>query len=371
MKPRAELLVVAGEPSGDMLGARVVAELGVPSFGLGGTELQAAGTELIADVGRAAAMGLSAPLASAPAFLRAVLDLSRAVRKRRPRAALLVGFSEVNARIATWLKRRRVRVVWYAPPQVWAWRRGRAARIARTVDRLAVLLPFESDVWRRAGGRADYVGHPAFDRARRGPRQTTASAGPRLVALLPGSRKHELLAHLPAMLDAVSNHATPRGVALSARVVLSRALPEDTRNWARRAAAERGVLVSSDPIEIAVRGAHAAVVSSGTATLECAALGVPPVIVYRTDRVTHFVARNLVRVPWIGLPNLVLRRHAFPELVQGAVTAERIGDALRQILEDPAPHLSACDETLTAMSEGLGAGTAAERVAHMVEPWLS
>jgi len=173
------------------------------------------------------------------------------------------------------------------------------------------------------------------------------------------------------MLDAVSNQATPRGVALSARVVLSRALPEDTRNWARRAAAERGVVVSSDPVEVAVRGAHAAVVSSGTATLECAALGVPPVIVYRTDRVTHFVARNLVRVPWIGLPNLVLQRPAFPELVQGAVTAERIRDALRPILEDPDHHLSACDETRNALSEGLGAGTAAERVAHMVEPWLS
>jgi lipid-A-disaccharide synthase len=186
------------------------------------------------------------------------------------------------------------------------------------------------------------------------------------VALLPGSRKQEVLAHLPAMLSAVVERS-----ALDARLVLSRALPEATRTWAGRCAAERGVAVTSEPVELAIRGAHAAVVSSGTATLEAAALGVPPVIVYRTDRVTHFVAKRLVRVPWIGLPNLVLGRAAFPELVQSRATAELISDALWTILDEPNAYYAACDETMEALTEGLGGGTAAERVARMVDPWLS
>jgi lipid-A-disaccharide synthase len=101
------------------------------------------------------------------------------------------------------------------------------------------------------------------------------------------------------------------------------------------------------------------------------ALGVPPVIVYRTDRVTHVVAKRLVRVPWIGLPNLVLGRPAFPELIQGAATAERISDALRAILDAPNAYFAACDETIEALTDGLGSGSAAERVARMVAPWLS
>jgi lipid-A-disaccharide synthase len=173
------------------------------------------------------------------------------------------------------------------------------------------------------------------------------------------------------MLDAVSHHARRGGTAVDARVILSRALPAETQRWARHTAAECGVAVSSDPIEIATAGAHAAVVSSGTATLECAALGIPPVIVYRTDRMTHFVAKRMVRVCSIGLPNLILGRKAFPELVQNAVTATCIWSALRPVLEDPSRLRTACDETLAALSKGLGAETAAARVAHMVEPWLS
>jgi lipid-A-disaccharide synthase len=342
------------------MAARVVTELGGPAFGLGGRELRAAGTDLVADVGSHAAMGLRAPIGNAPALIRALIELARAVRRRRPRAALLVGFSDVNARLSPWLKRRGVHVVWYAPPQVWAWRRRRAPHIARTVDHLALLLPFETDVWRRAGARADYVGHPALDRVPSPP----SDSEPRFVALLPGSRKHEVTAHLPAMVGAVTARA------LAARVVLSPALPRATRDWARRIAAERGIAVASDPIERAIAGASAAIVSSGTATLECAALGIPPVIVYRTDPVTHFVAKRAIRVSSIGLPNLVLGRSAFPELVQSSVTAGRISHALGGILDDPTWHRRTCDEVRAALSKGLGTGTAAARVARIVEPWL-
>lgn len=368
MRRSGELLIAAGEPSGDALGARVVTELAARTFGIGGAELRAAGTDLVADLSRVAAMGLRAPLGSAPAVVHAVLALARAIEHRRPQAALLVGFSEVNARLAPWLRRRGVHVVWCAPPQVWAWRPGRAVRIAGSVERLAVLLPFETEVWRRAGGRAEYVGHPALDRVP-SPERPRAQSERRLIALLPGSRRQEVFAHLPAMLGAAKILGASTGAA--ARIVLSPALPEAPKRWVQRMAAEHGVTISSDSIEVALAAAQAAVVSSGTATLECATLGVPPVIVYRTDRLTHLVAKRLLCVQSIGLPNLVLGRPVFPELVQDALTPDRVASALHEILNDPGHYKAACEETRATLSAGLGAGTAAARVARIVEPWLA
>ena len=141
----SELLVVAGEASGDALAAPVVERLGAPSFGLGGHALRSAGCDVLSDVPALSAMGLAA-VRRGPAILAAVAVMALAVRRRRPRAALLVGFSELNARLAPWLRARGVRVAWYAPPQVWAWRKRRARVIAAACDRLAVVLPFELSV---------------------------------------------------------------------------------------------------------------------------------------------------------------------------------------------------------------------------------
>src|SRR5262249_7440141 len=149
------------EPSGDALAADVVARLGRPSFGLGGPRLARAGTDVLVDLRSFTSMGIAPVLLRAPRLLGASRALARAVRLHRPRAALLVEFSELNARLAPRLKHRGARVLWYAPPQVWAWRPGRAPGIAADVDRLAVLLPFETEAWRKAGGTVDYVGHPA------------------------------------------------------------------------------------------------------------------------------------------------------------------------------------------------------------------
>lgn len=366
------MLVVAGEASGDALGARVVAELGVPAFGVGGSELAAAGTELVADIRNVSAMGIRAALASVPALARIIPTLVAAISARRPRAALLVAFSEINARLAPWLRRRGIRVLWYAPPQVWAWRAGRAATIARTVDRLAVVLPFERAVWRRAGADVEYVGHPALDRARAGGIGSRLRGRGPVIALLPGSRNHEVHAHLPSMLEAVDGLIDPvSSERAESRIILASSLSDGAAAWVQRRARARGVAVTTEPLEEAAAGADIAIVSSGTATLECAALGVPPVIIYRTDPVTYAVAKHWVRVPSIGLPNLLLGRRAFPELVQRGVTPARIRDAAVKLLKNPEPYRAACDEARTTLSETLGEGTPGTRVARMIEPWLS
>ncbi|HVW26255.1 MAG TPA: lipid-A-disaccharide synthase [Polyangiaceae bacterium] len=354
-----DLLVVAGEASGDALAAEVLDDLRAPSFGLGGRRLAGAGAELVADVGSFSAMGVTAVLPRVSRLALALGALAVAVRRRRPAAALLVGFSEANARVADWLKRRGTRTLWYAPPQVWAWRPERAPSIAKNCERLAVLLPFEAPHWARSGARVDYVGHPAASRV-------SAAPARRAVALLPGSRSHEVRAHLPPLL-AASRRLMESG--FDAELVLAEGLDARTTSWAERRARESGVrVVRRGVTEIA--GAAAAVVASGTATLECAALGVPPVIVYRTDPLTFAVAARLVRVDHVGLPNLVLGERAFPELLQREVTPRAIAGALSEVLRDGERYRALCGKVRGALRDSLDDRRPSERVAAMLRPWL-
>lgn len=363
----SSLLVVTGEASGDAWAADVVRALGVPAVGIGGRHLSAAGAELSSDLATFSAMGVSGAVQRAPAVLSSLLRLRRVVVKRRPRVGLLVGFSEVNTRLAPWLRARGLKVLWYAPPQVWAWRPWRARRIARDADALAVVLPFEESLWRAAGARAHYVGHPALDQGNH-PAQSGAPVVD--VVVLPGSRGHEVRAHLSPMLGAVQA-LRRRGSVGSAAVVLAPSLDGATRAWVWTRALAAGVVPAGVPLPAVARGARVALAASGTATLECAALGLPPVIVYRTDALTYGVARRLVRVPHIGLPNLVLGREAFPELLQGAVTAEAIARAARVVLGAHAARLRDCEEVRARLASPTGTGMPSERVAAMLASWLS
>jgi lipid-A-disaccharide synthase len=361
---RPRLLVIAGEASGDLLASRVIARLDAPSFGLGGPLLAAAGTEVVADLRPIAAMGLGAPPARAPALARALSSLLGAVLRGRPTAALLVGLSEVNARLAALLRRRGVRVLWYAPPQIWAWRAGRAAAIARSCDELALVLPFEVEAWSRAGARAMYVGHPALESEA----AAHVTAGSPFVALLPGSRPHEVRAHLPVFVEAAAHLRERTGI--RAAIVQAPSLEAQTRQWMNGVAHAAGIDVLTAPLGRALPGARCALTASGTATLECAALGVPPVIVYRTDPVTYAVARLMVRVPFIGLPNLVLGRPAFPELVQGDFTVDSVVRAALDVLRSAAFHERACRDAREALQAGLDARLPSERVASTLAGWL-
>jgi lipid-A-disaccharide synthase len=360
---RPELLVVAGEPSGDALAAQVIAQLDVQSFGLGGPQLSRAGTDVVADLRPVAAMGLSPALLHAPRLAWAVVELVRTTKRRRPRAALLVGFSEVNARLAAWLKRRGTRVLWYAPPQVWAWRPARAKAIAASCDALSVLLPFEEKWWTRAGATVEYVGHPATDCDFLPVPDATTPA----IALLPGSRAHEVQAHLEPLLGAAERL---RFRAFSSRLVIAEALERRVADWATARARARGVEVTRAPCFEALRGASAAIVASGTATLECAAAGVPPVVVYRTDPVTFAVAARLVRVAHVGLPNLVLGRQAFPELLQGAVTAGSIAKAVGDVVAAHDAHRASCRKVRDVLLAPLDGRSPSERVASTLRSWV-
>lgn len=337
------VLVVAGEPSGDRTLAAVVRALGCRAIGIGGDALAREGVELVAHVRDLSAMGLVEVARTAPAVLRALARVARIDAD----VAILASWSTANGRLAPLLRRRGMRVVWISPPEIWAWRSARAPRLARAVDRMIVTLPFEEALWRSHGADAHYVGHPMLDV----PRTNPARSG---IALLPGSRRAEIERLLPVM-----SRAAPH-----ADVIVAPSLATDLREKIARA---------GHPTIDAVDGAaplleryERALVASGTASLEAAVMGTPPVIAYAMHPLTHRVGTRLVRTRSIGLPNIVLERAghpaAFPELVQDDVRAEALAAALTVNTTD------ACSTVRNLMGDGPFATRAARLVDELCPP---
>jgi lipid-A-disaccharide synthase len=372
-----ELLVVAGEASGDRAAAAVLAKLhGVPAFGMGGGALRREGIELLADLRTTTALGLTEVAWRAAAVGLAYGKIRAAALRRRPRAALLVNYTEFNARLARTLWEAGTRVLWYGAPQIWAWRERRAIPLRRHLDRLAVMLPFEERLWRDLGVDAHYVGHPALEDCR-GPEHRTSAREllgltpfASVIGILPGSRPHEVRRLLPAMLAGYEIVRSDRA-SVDARLLLAGSLDERTRAWARGLATRAAVdVVDVDPrsgIAQALPAFDAALAASGTASLECALAKVVPIICYRVGWASETAARALLKVREIALPNILLRRAAFPELLQKDVTPVRIADELGRVLDERERYLGECLE----VNRCLGERTSASReVARMLEPWL-
>jgi lipid-A-disaccharide synthase len=314
----------------------------VEALGLGGPELRAAGLRTVAETESVAVMGFADVLSHLPAIRRARRRLLELLRGRPDALFLPIDAPGLNLALAHAAKRLGRRVVYYVAPQVWAWGEGRVRRLRTDVDLLLLLFRFEEDPLRRAGVRVAWVGHPAGALGRDAPSRRTARAAlgieeeESLLALLPGSRRGETGRHLAPMLDAAARLATRIPGRL--RVAVSDAGPVGPLRR-DRAVAEAWDRVGpihhvGDATEL-LRAADAAAVASGTATLEAAALGTPLVIVYRTGRINYEIARRIIRVPRIGLPNLVLGQGIAPELIQNRATGHGIARALAPLLTDP------------------------------------
>lgn len=369
------LLVVAGEASGDRAAAAVVARLrGVRAFGIGGAALAAVGAEVLHDLRASTALGVGETAGRAAAVVSAWAKAVSAARSRRPRAALLVNYSDFNARLAPRLHAAGTRVLWYGAPQVWAWRAGRAASLRPAIDRMAVMLPFEEPLWRATGADAHYVGHPAcetpaLDRnaARLALGMTPLAAA---VAILPGSRPHEVRRLLAPMLEAYERVRADRA-SVDARVLLAPSLDDGTKTWARALSERMRVAVRDvDPIAGAagvLRGFDATLCASGTASLEAALARAVPIVAYRVGVATELAARALLRTRRIALPNVMLGRTAFAELLQRDAHAGAMARALGDALDRRDALVAECD----AVSRVLGTAHAPSiAVARMLAPWL-
>lgn len=364
----------AADASGDAHAAELCLALrqqlpGARLLGLGGDRMEKAGVELVVHQRELAVGGLVELLPAAPRAWRAWRRLGAALEAARPGLAVLVDASGLNLPFARRLRRRGVACLYYVPPQVWAWRRGRIRRLARRVDRVAAIWPFELPLYREAGVPVDFVGHPLVDRLRAAPGRREARARlklpdeARLVALLPGSRRNELRYNLGLFLETARrlHAADPRlGFALPVPGSLD---PEAVARGIARAGLPATLpLRRCDGRSIEVLAAcDAALAKPGTATLEAALLGRPLVVAARAHAVTAALLRRLVEVDWLAMPNLICGEAVVPELLQGDAVPERIARALLERLDGPLRERQL--ERFASLARRLGGGGAAERAA--------
>jgi lipid-A-disaccharide synthase len=373
-----ELLVVAGEASGDLHGARLISELrrlvpDLSTFGLGGDEMRAAGLESVAHSSEVSVVGITEVLKILPRIREVFADLLHEVDRRRPALAVLIDFPDFNLRLARQLKERGLEVIYYISPQVWAWRRGRVKTIARLVDRMLVLFPFEVDFYRSHGVDVIHVGHPLVDEVPVLPQawdrsdERKGEDGPFRVALLPGSRLSEVESLLPTLLAAAGKLAAE--LPIEVRIIRAPTVPRELLDEAVSLSGLTVEIVDRDRFA-AIADSHVAICASGTATLEVGLLGTPMIMVYRLAGWTYALARLLVRLPNVALVNLVLGRRAVPELIQGQANPGRIAAEAARLLTDAGAR-DAMRRDLAEVRGRLGEGGASGRAAGEVAEMLA
>jgi lipid-A-disaccharide synthase len=360
------LFFVAGESSGDLHGANLVRALrvlepGIACEGLGGRLMEEAGFDLHYDLAGDAIMGFAEVVRSLGRIRRVFLDAAAHITANPPDAVVLIDYPGFNLRFAARAHALGIPVVYYISPQVWAWKRHRVRQIARTVDRMLVILPFEQAFYRQAGVDVTYVGHPLVDHVARAPVEGRLRGDAPLVGLLPGSREQEIGRILPVMLDVARRLRDEQpGLRFAAPCV----------DPAR--AAQIRALAGDFPVEVVVGGmyevldaARFALVASGTATVETALFGVPMAVLYRVVPATYWLARTVVRVEHIAMVNILAGERLVPEFVQHEARADAIVPVARALLQDT-PARAAMVAGLGRVREALGGGGASERAAEEV-----
>jgi len=367
------IFIVTGEASGDLHGANLATALkaldpDLSLLGVGGSRMRAAGVKLVQGIDQLDVIGLIGPSA-VWALIQRVVRVRRILQEEPLDLVVLIDNPGLNFHFARMAKKAGRRVVYYIAPQIWAWRARRIRSMVRWVDHVVVILPFEKDLYSRAGVPCTFVGHPlldevapAYDREELRKRFELDTAAP-VIGLLPGSRESEVRALLPVMLRAVAKLAGARpgfqfvvAQAPSIRTGLIEALS---------ASAGISVHVIRDQANEVMAVADLLLVASGTATLQAAVIGTPMVITYRVSWFTYWMARWMMLVRWIGLVNIVAGRQIVTELIQQEATPERLSAEAARLLSDPASY-NDMRMALRAVRASLGAPGASQRAATVI-----
>ena len=377
-------MIVAGEASGDLHGANLAramlaADPHLRLCGMGGRELEKTGMEMLYDAASLAVVGVTEVLSHLGDILRARRVLIERMRTQRPDLLVLIDYPDFNLLLAAKAKKMGIPIMYYISPQIWAWRRGRVHTIRRLVDRMVCILPFEKDFYARYDCPVDYVGHPLVDTVHPGMDRHEFAAryridpGKKLIGLLPGSRRKEIASLLPTFL------AGAQLLAQDAPEQYTFLLPQAS-TIERATLTENGLDQYADRLDIRVitedryammAACDAVVAASGTVILELALLGTPTVAAYRISRHTYFLGRMLIRqLEFFTLVNLIGGRRIIPELLQDAVTPERIADELTLLLEDQAQR-RALQADLSEIRQRLGEPGASARAAAIAMELLS
>jgi len=369
-----KILVVTGETSGDQRAAEVLTELRgimgeIEIFGVGGDSLRQAGADIIADISETAVFGTSEVISSLAKLRRIRKNLLDEWRGREADIAFLVDYGGFNLRLAKKLKRQGARVVYYISPQVWASRQGRIRWVKRYVDLMLVLFGFEEELYRKNGVDVVHVGHPLLEAvvARTNREDFLGSLGfdpaKKVIGLMPGSRGSEIRRLLPPILEA-SDRLRERGYEQQFIVAAPGREKEIEQSLGNRQTA----LICEDHYS-AMAAADLLVMASGTAALEAAILGVPAVVVYRASLLTALIARLLMTVKHVSLPNIILDEEVYPELLQSRCNPDAILAEAALILENSGRY-DRIRRRLAEVKQALGKPGAAARAAHHVAEFL-
>jgi len=364
--------MVAGEPSGDMHGAAVVLALkrlapGVQIAGVGGARMRAGGMEVIHDCADLAFMGFAEVVRNLGTIRRLRRELVGELERRRPDVVVLIDYPGFNLRFAREARARGIPVLYYISPQVWAWHRGRVKKMRTLVNRMKVVFPFEVPIYREAGIDVEFVGHPLVEHIGTSEpradffRRWDLDPGRPLLGLFPGSRRQEIERILPVMMRSADALRGGRDIQVAIGVA-----PSLGRELVGSFTRGHGpaVLVEGATYDL-MAYAGAAIVTSGTATLETGWFGTPMAVVYRTSPLTYAIGRMLVDVTSIGLVNIVAGRQVVPEFIQGDMTPGRIAAAVGRFLDDSALAARVRGD-LAVVRERLGGPGASARVARGV-----
>ncbi len=371
-----ELLISAGEASGDMYAARLATALqsraDLRLFGMGGPRMRAAGVETVVDCAEVALIGLAEVVRKMPALNRAWRRLLEETRRRRPRFAILTDFPGFHLHLSRALCRKNVRNIYFICPQFWAWRPRRVNLVRRRFVRGLCIFPFEVDFYSRAGVPVDWIGHPLVDQVRPTSTRTEFAATHGLdparpiIALLPGSRPGELAQHLPRIMEAAAllgEAAAGRGSQFV--LPLASGLHPAQVNAYLYSQRDVPIKVVEHATYDTLASADIAIVSSGTATVEAALIGVPMVVIYRVAPSTAWIARRLVKAPFFAMVNLIAGERVVPELIQDDFTPERLAREAIQLLSS-ADSREKMRTDLATVRQRLGPPGAIDRAAEII-----
>jgi lipid-A-disaccharide synthase len=372
-----ELFISTGEISGDVHGARVLEELrrlspSLKAYGIGGARLVEAGLEKTADIEELSLVGIAEVLPRLRSIFRLYTDTKKLLARRRPAAVLLIDSPDFNLRLARFARSLGIATIYYIGPTVWAWRKGRIRTIRDSVDLMLTVFPFEEELYRRHGVRSRFVGHPLVETVRAARDGSPSAAffaavsappNPDFVALLPGSRFNEVRLLLPALVGA-AQIMTARIPSLHFLVpAASQAIYDDVRAFIGNSLPNCTVVRGEASACLAA--SRAAMVTSGTATLEAALLGTPLVTVYRLSTFSYIMGKLLVSSPFISLPNILAGEKVVEELIQGDCRPEKIAAETLRLLED-ARAAEEMKRRFATLAASLGAESAALRTAELV-----
>jgi lipid-A-disaccharide synthase len=369
--PPISLLLSAGEASGDMYAARLAAALkqraDLEIFGMGGPQMRAAGVDIVTDYSEVSVVGITEILSHLPSLLRAMRHLVAEAERRKPVLAILTDFPGFHLRLARKLKRRGVKNIYYICPQFWAWRPWRVRVVRRRFSQALCIFPFEEKFYGDAGVPVKFIGNPlvgavcaSLDRPAFF-REQSLDPHKKLVTILPGSRAAELRQHLPVLREACLRIHRES----AAQFVLAAAPSANLASLREAWPPQLPLKIVLGQTYNALAAADAAIVSSGTATIEAALLDVPMVVVYRVTPLTAFLAKPLVRTPFFSMVNLIAGKRAVPELIQSDFTPDRVAAEIVRLLNDQSAR-ETLRRDLAEVRRRLGPPGAVERAADAI-----